>query len=253
MPEIIEVVPENCSKKGIDDTLLNKKCIDYLNGEAKDDVLLSSIIEDVIKEEMKEQQSKQQNQQGNDEDIAEDSDFDENKVNRDEKGRFAEANSSKDNETDMYDDIREELTKIFENKEIKKIDFGELSQNKLEEINKLRQEENIELLQDNRLVIPAAVVKKLIDERIINEGMEPERLADLLIDVFHNKESVVAKTKYKHIQALIRLYDKISRLGFIAIDPKSKETVVKSGYNIKTKRVKKEYLNKKRGNDNDER
>lgn len=187
---------------------------------------------------------------------AEDRDY-----NRDEFGRFATVNNSKNNkneqepsnETDIYNDIREELTNIFENKEIKKVDFGELPQNKLEEINKLRQEENIELLQDNRLVIPAAVVKKLIDERIINERMDPAQLADLLIDVFHNKESVVAKTKYKHIQALIRLYDKISRLGFIAIDPKSKETVVKSGYNIETKRVKKEYLNKKRGNNNDER
>ena len=49
-----------------------------------------------IAQMMKEQQSKQQNQQGNDEDIAEDSDFDENKVNRDEKGRFAEKNTTVD-------------------------------------------------------------------------------------------------------------------------------------------------------------
>lgn len=140
-------------------------------------------------------------------------------------------------DTTFINDLREDVIDVLNNKTIKNIDFGELSKSKLQTINKIRQANGIDLLEKNHLVIPANVVKKLIDKRILQNKMTPEEVADLLIDVFHSKDSKIAGTKYKHIQAMFKIYDKIAKVGFIGKNPANKDTVIKSVYKKEPERL----------------
>jgi hypothetical protein len=131
------------------------------------------------------------------------------------------------------------LSEALERQEFVNVDFGVLSKAKLERINTIRDDLGQPILQERRLVIPANVVQKLYEERVLKNGMTPDEVADLVFSVFHANKSQAAASREPHIQALINARAGLSRIGFIAENPRTGETVIKSAYRVKTDRLPK--------------
>lgn len=51
--EIVEIMPDDFSKKGINQAIKEKKMIDYLDSEGKEENLLNEIVDEELDEEMK--------------------------------------------------------------------------------------------------------------------------------------------------------------------------------------------------------
>lgn len=143
------------------------------------------------------------------------------------------------------EEARKKLISSLNEQNFTDISFGKLSDTKKAELNKIRTNEGVGLIQNNQLVIPSNVVKHLYERRVLVDGAKADDVAKLLIDVFHSDESVADKSQHPHIQALIRLKKDISKLGFISIDPSTGNTVVKSGYPKNTNAVLENYENAK--------
>jgi len=130
------------------------------------------------------------------------------------------------------------LSEALDRGEFGNVDFGRLSNEKLDRINEIRSRLGQDVLQDRRLVIPSNVVRKLYDQRVLRDGMAPGEVADMLVSVFHaNKSQPTTSNRYPHIQALVNAREQLSNIGFIAANPKTGETVVKSAYPVATDRL----------------
>lgn len=139
---------------------------------------------------------------------------------------------------------RSTVKEMLENrKDFDKIDFGILRKEKVDALNKIRQENGVDLLSKRRLKIPANVVKHLQERRMITDGMKADDVADMLISAFHSPQGVVDRSKYPHIQAMINPKEKISDIGFVGVNPTDGEIVVKSAYKMLNERASKEYAN----------
>ena len=134
---------------------------------------------------------------------------------------------------------------VLESGEFETVTFGRLSPDKMEALNAVRAEEGVSLLKGDQLVIPANVAKKFYEKRILQDGHTPDDVAQMLLDVFHLDADAVSSTRYPHIQALVKLRDELSTLGFIARNPKNGETVIKSVYQEKTGGIGKRLDRKK--------
>ncbi len=140
---------------------------------------------------------------------------------------------------------RDRLIQVLESGEFETVTFGRLSPDKMEALNAVRAEEGVSLLKGDQLVIPANVAKKFYEKRILQDGHTPDDVAQMLLDVFHLDADAVSSTRYPHIQALVKLRDELSTLGFIARNPKNGETVIKSVYQEKTGGIGKRLDRKK--------
>jgi len=69
--------------------------------------------------------------------------------------------------------------------------------------------------------------------------MTPDQVADVVYSVFHSSKSHPASAKHPHIQALINAREVLSNVGFIAANPETGDTVVKSAHRVKTNRLSK--------------
>ena len=117
------------------------------------------------------------------------------------------------------------------------IDFGTLRPAYKRAINAIRMEEGVSLLEGDNLVIPAAVVQKLMEKRILKDGRSADEVAELLVRVFHGEADFASSTRYPHIQALVSLRNDLADMGFLATNPKTGETVVKSVYTERANRM----------------
>jgi hypothetical protein len=125
-------------------------------------------------------------------------------------------------------DAQVDLAQSLANKDFKNLNFGTLSKEKFDRINEIRAGLGADVLDGRDLVIPANVVRKLYDKRILTDGMAADDVADLVYSVFHSKKSKVLSSKYSHIQTLVNMRSELSRIGFISKNPSTGETVIKS-------------------------
>lgn len=51
--EIVEIMPDDFSKKGINQAIKEKKMLDYLDSEGKEENLLDEVVDEELEEEMK--------------------------------------------------------------------------------------------------------------------------------------------------------------------------------------------------------
>lgn len=51
--EIVEIMPDDFSEKGIKQAITDKKMIDYLDSEGKEGKLLDEVVDEALEEEMK--------------------------------------------------------------------------------------------------------------------------------------------------------------------------------------------------------
>lgn len=124
------------------------------------------------------------------------------------------------------------------------VDFGPLRPDYRAALNAIRTEEGVPLIEGDSLIIPARVARKLYEKRILQEGMSADRLAELLLAVFHGDADFASGTRFPHIQALVRLRGDMADVGFISVNPATGETVVKSLYPEKKDRLGKSLSSK---------
>ena len=130
------------------------------------------------------------------------------------------------------------LLRILESGEdFQDVNFGKLSSDRKQAINAIRTEEGVSLLDGDDLILPANVVRKFYEKRVLMDRMSAEQVADLLLLVFHGEADFVSATRYPHIQAIVTLRRILSEMGFIGRNEKTGETVIKSVYREKTKSV----------------
>jgi hypothetical protein len=130
------------------------------------------------------------------------------------------------------------LSEALANQEFVDLDFGVLGGKQLSRLNEIREGLGQEILQDDRLVIPAAVVRKLYENRILRDGMSPDDVADVVYSVFRSAKAQPAfSAKHPHIQALINAREELSNIGFIAPNPQTGQAVIKTAFPVNTKRL----------------
>ena len=116
----------------------------------------------------------------------------------------------------------------------KDIRYRNISNELRDVLNQTRRNVNQSPLQNNRITIPANVVRKWYDKRIIHDGMTPEELADSVDNSIYNPNSIVFQTKYGQNQAVVNSSGNKLDIGFISVNPaNSKQNVIKSDYQIK--------------------
>lgn len=123
------------------------------------------------------------------------------------------------------------------------IDFGTLDPSYKAALNEIRTAEGERPFTSDNLVLPAAVVRKLAEQRVLGDKMTANEVAEMLLQVFHLDPDAAASTRYPHIQAMVRLRDKLAEIGFLGIDSQNR-TVIKSVYREKIDRLDKRLGNK---------
>ena len=112
------------------------------------------------------------------------------------------------------------------------INFGKVYNDTMKKVNQIRESGNIPQLKGNAY-IPANVVKKIYDKRIINEGYTPEQMAEMGKRLFHQGPNMVSESRYPHIQQIVYPRTYTSDYGYISQNPANGQTVIKSMYKNK--------------------
>lgn len=123
----------------------------------------------------------------------------------------------------------------MESGEFVDVNFGKLRPDYKAALNEIRTSEGVPLLSGDDLIIPANVVKKLHTKRMLQEGLSADRVAEILLNVFHRDADFAAAGTHPHIQAVVALRKELAEIGFISVNPKTGETVIKSGFITDTK------------------
>ncbi len=131
------------------------------------------------------------------------------------------------------------LSEALQDQNFRDVDFGALSQRQFERLNEIRSGLGQEIFRDGNLVVPANVVRKLYQKRVLQDGMTPDQVADVVYSVFHSKKSQATASRHPHIQALINARDELSNIGFIGANPRTGDAVVKSAHRVRTERLPK--------------
>jgi hypothetical protein len=118
------------------------------------------------------------------------------------------------------------------------IAFGQLSKKKFDQINQVRQGLGVPLLTSRELIIPGRIVDKLREKRIGLDGKTADQVADLVYSVFHSGDSKVLPTRFDDTQRLLKAEPDLSSVGFVSQNPVSGETIIRSAYDKKTRRLK---------------
>lgn len=88
-------------------------------------------------------------------------------------------------------------------------------------------------------VIPQNVVQKLMDKRMGMGGMSAEKVADTLNSAVHSSRNRVFQSEYPQIQGVVTPKEGFSNIGFVGVNPRTGDPVIKSGYKIETDRINK--------------
>ena len=131
------------------------------------------------------------------------------------------------------------LSEALQKQTFDDVNFGTLSPKQFARLNEIRSRLGQEIFRDGNLVVPANVVRKLYQQRVLRDGMTPDQVADVVYSVFHSSKSRPASAKYPHIQALINARESLSNIGFIAANPATGDSVVKSAHRVETGRLPK--------------
>ena len=124
------------------------------------------------------------------------------------------------------------LVDALESGEFTDIDFGTLRPDYKAALNEFRTEEGVMLMEGDNLVIPANVVRKLHNKRMLKDGYSADGIARILLDVFHRDSDFASKTKHPTVRAVVSLRRELADLGFIGVNEKTGETVIKGALKV---------------------
>ena len=126
------------------------------------------------------------------------------------------------------------INQLTDGTNFKDVRYRNISDDYRSILNNKRQDVNQPLMQNNRMYIPANVVRKLYDKRIINDGMTPEDVANSIDNAIYSPNSAIFQTKYNQNQALVNSSGNKLDIGFVSVNPsKPNQNVIKSDYQIK--------------------
>lgn len=126
------------------------------------------------------------------------------------------------------------INQLTDGTNFKDVRYRNISDDYRSILNNKRQDVNQPLMQNNRMYIPANVVRKLYDKRIINDGMTPEDVANSIDNSIYSPNSAIFQTKYSQNQALVNSSGNKLDIGFVSVNPsKPNQNVIKSDYQIK--------------------
>lgn len=118
--------------------------------------------------------------------------------------------------------------------------FGAVSPRNEKHVNALRELLGQPLIQrGGQWVIPQNVVQKLMDKRMGMGGMSAEKVADTLNSAVHSSRNRVFQSEYPQIQGVVTPKEGFSNIGFVGVNPRTGDPVIKSGYKIETDRINK--------------
>ncbi len=125
------------------------------------------------------------------------------------------------------------IKQLQSGKDFTDVKMGDLSAQTVKNINNLRKGLGQPLMENNELIIPANVVKKLYNKRILNDKRNPKEFVSSLNDAIYNKTPEFSVTKYPQNQAVIKRGEKLTDLGFLSVNPQQTgQNVVKSAYRV---------------------
>ena len=116
--------------------------------------------------------------------------------------------------------------------------LGDLSPQRVREINNLRKGLGQPLLENNQVTVPENVVKKLYNKRIVNDEREPKEFVSALNEALYSPEAQVSLTKFPQNQASLKPGDDLTNITFSSVNPKNtSQNVVKSAYKVSNEDV----------------
>ncbi len=101
-----------------------------------------------------------------------------------------------------------------------------------------RYDNQVPLMKDNKLMIPANVSKHIYERRVVNDKRTSESIVRVAERAFHNNQATVVQGNYPHIQGMQHLRGKFADVGYISVNPKTGKNVVKTVMNKDRKKLK---------------
>lgn len=122
------------------------------------------------------------------------------------------------------------LVAALERGEFTDLNFGKLRPDLKTALNEIRTAEGVPLIEGDDLILPANVVKKLYEERMLKNKYSADEVAEVLLNAFHRDADFAASTKYPQNQAVVSLRRKLADFGLISVNETTGETVIKGGF-----------------------
>lgn len=113
--------------------------------------------------------------------------------------------------------------------EFRDVKFGKIDNSRLSDINDLRNLEDVAIIENGHVVVPAETVKHLYNKRIVSDGYDPKDVADVLNLQYMGKE-VLLPSEYPTLQGLINPQKDVANVGIVGKHRDNKGVFVKTGY-----------------------
>jgi hypothetical protein len=134
----------------------------------------------------------------------------------------------------------ESLVDVLKSGKATDVTFGKVSTRNEKQVNALRELLGQPMIQrGDQWVIPQNVVQKLMEKRMGSGRMSAEKVADTLNSAVHSTRNRVFQSEYPQIQGMLTPKEEFSNLGFVGVNPRTGEPVIKSGYKLETDRANK--------------
>ena len=121
--------------------------------------------------------------------------------------------------------------------------FGRLNHCKLKKINCLRTQQKLFSLKNAHIFIYPSVLAKLQEKRMGLDKLAPMKIADIAYSLLHGKRTRIFISKYSHIQVLVKVGKRVSRVAYVSEYFSS--TVLKSVYYVPNFRLARQMHTKK--------
>lgn len=142
------------------------------------------------------------------------------------------------NRYNRYMGNRNLVSQLTKGTGFKDVRLGDLPPRKVRDINNLRKGLGQPLLENNQVVVPENVVKKLYNKRIVNDKRNPKEFVSALNEALYSPEAQISLTKLPQNQASLKPGDDLTNITFLSVNPKNtSQNVVKSAYKVSNEDV----------------
>lgn len=131
--------------------------------------------------------------------------------------------------------FHQDLTAALQKGSNEPVHFGQLSDDKFNQVNDIRNKNGQAPLTNKDMHIYPAVVSKLKNQRVNIDGLTPNKVADIMNSAVNNTKSKVFAGKYPQNQVLTRVRGDVSNLAHIGEFEGAPS--IKTAYQVKTNRL----------------
>ncbi len=131
-----------------------------------------------------------------------------------------------------------ELRRQLETQEWADIDYGRFPRETLWKLNAIRYDNQVPLMKDNKLMIPANVSKHIYERRVIENRKSPKDVAQWAQKSFHSKQSVISSGNKVTNQEMRNVGVKNSEVGYLSYSNDIGKNIIVSVMKKDNKRFK---------------